>query len=136
MHQRSKQIARLLAPTIVLLQACAPQASKTAALRSVEQFHSRFNDSRFSEIYDESDSDVKTTMSRKEFMDSMAAMREGQGRAIKAEEVATASDSSSDANSIKVLMQVTFEKGKAREEFLYHMADGKAVLAGYHFLGP
>jgi hypothetical protein len=135
--QKSVRITvRFLAVMVLCVAACAPPPEqKASALRSIEQFHNRFNDFRFSEVYDDAGSQVRMAMSREEFVESMKAMREGQGRVLKSEEIASAYDSSPDAISIKIRLLVTFEKGQAREEFLYHVSEGKVVLAGYHFLG-
>lgn len=118
------------------LTACIPPKQKELALKAIDQYHAYFNDSRFLEIYDDSTAGLKTTMSREEFLESMNAMRQGQGRVLRSEELSTDYQSSSDDVKIKLLMLVTFEKGQAREEFVYRISEGKVQLAGYRFLGP
>jgi hypothetical protein len=131
----SKRVRIAVFLIALLFANCAAANDNASALEGIEQFHNRFNKQEFSEIYNESDSAVKTAMSKEEFIESMKAMREGQGRVIKTEVLATGYDSSPDARSVKILMLVTFEKGQAKEEFLYHITGDKAFLAGYHFLG-
>ena len=134
MHE-FRRMVYVLVFTPILLTGCVPSQHKASALRGIEQFHSRFNDFRFAEVYDGADSKVKAAMSRDEFVESMKAMREGQGRVLSTEEIGMDYDSSSDVVRIKILMLVTFEKGQAREEFVYQISEGEAVLAGYRFLG-
>jgi hypothetical protein len=120
----------------VLLTACAAHKHEKLALEAIEQFHSRFNDSKFLEIFEDSTQEVKAAMSREEFLESMNAMREGQGRVLQSRQFAMDYQSGPDTVKIKLLMSVTFERGEAKEEFVIQISENRAQLAGYKFLGP
>jgi hypothetical protein len=57
-------------------------------------------------------------------------MRDGQGRALSSEELSTDYRYGPDKVKIRLLLLVTFEQGKGKEEFVYRLSEGKAVLAG------
>lgn len=118
----------------LLTISCISQKDQTVALTAIEQYHARFNDSKFDEIYDDSTTEHKNAISKERFLESIRAMRQGQGRVLSSEQLAVDYRSSPDAVHIKLLMLVTFEKGEANEEFIYRISDGKALLERYKFI--
>jgi hypothetical protein len=116
--------------------ACVPSSDKAIALKAIEQYHQRYNQFRFHEIYQESTAGMKTNMPEERFLESIKAMRQGQGSVVKATELTTDYFSSPDEVEVKILMRVDFEKGSANEEFVYTISQDKATLSGYRFLSP
>ena len=126
----------LLLLVVFLAAACSPSKDKAAATAATEEFHKRFNSSAFSEIYDHAEPGVKRMQSREDFVASMQAMRLGQGAVIDAKELAVDYNYSTDGNLIKQLYEVNYEKGIAKEEFIWTIANGRGILHSYRFLGP
>jgi len=121
---------------LCVTDACSPSKDKGLATAATEEFHERFNRSAFGEIYDHAESDVKERQARADFLGSMDAMRRGQGAVIQAKEIAVDYNYSTDGNMIKLLYEVTYEKGIAKEEFIWTIANGSGSLHSYRVLGP
>jgi hypothetical protein len=113
--------------------ACSPSKDKAVAAAATEEFHKLFNNSAFGEIYDHAE---PGRGEKRDFLASMEAMRSGQGAVLQAKELAVDYNYSTDGNMIKLLYEVTYEKGIAKEEFIWTIAAGKGTLHGYRFLGP
>ncbi len=128
-----KFIAGLLLLAASLLS-CSPSNDKSVAARSVQEFHQRFNNSAFSEIYGNAEPGLRALMPKESFLASMKAMREGQGAVIESKEIGIAYNYSSEGNMVKVQHEVTYEKGKAKEEFTWLIENGRARLRAYRFI--
>ena len=120
----------------VSLASCSPSNDKAVAARSVEEFHRRFNNSAFSEIYDNAEPSLSTLMPKEAFLAGMKAMREGQGAVLESKEIGVAYNYSSEGNMVKVLHEVTYEKGKAKEEFIWTIGNGQGRLRSFRFIAP
>jgi hypothetical protein len=113
---------------------CSPSKDKAAAVSATEEFHRLFNSSAFGEIYDHAEPGMRGD--KRSFLASMEAMRAGQGAVLQAKELAVDYNYSTDGNMIKLLYEVRYEKGTAKEEFIWTIADGKGILHSYRFVGP
>lgn len=116
------------------LASCVPSEHKTIALQAIEQFHNQFNRSEFSEIYEGADQKAKEKISKNDFIEDMEAMRRGQGAVLRSEEIGTDYNYINGVTMVKILVLVSFEKGTAKEEFIYYFRDAKIQLASYRFL--
>jgi hypothetical protein len=121
---------------LFLVGACSPSKDKAAAAAATDEFHRRFNRSAFGDIYDQAEPGVKAMGPKGEFLASMEAMRQGQGAVVQAKELAVNYNYSTDGNMVKLLYEVTYEKGVAKEEFIWTIANGRGILHSYRFLGP
>lgn len=127
-----KAVLALIA--ISLLSACGPPKKERLLVeQAVNEFHARFNNSAFSDIYDGAAPRLRDEMAKDEFIESMGAMRQGQGAVVSSKEVAVEYNSSSDGNEIKITFEVTYEKGIAHETFSYLIVGDRASLVGYRF---
>jgi hypothetical protein len=124
----------LLAVLVSSTIGCIPAKDKTIALGAIEQHHARFNDSKFEEIYDESTAEHKNAISKEDFVENMSRLRQGEGRVLSSEELAVDYRSDSGDVRIKLLMLVTFERRQPKEEFIYRVSEGKALLERYRFI--
>ena len=122
-------------PSLVAIS-CVPKGEKALADTAVAKFHRDFNESRFTEMYDAVSDDAKAKLSRDDFVAGMKAMRTGQGAVLDSRDLSTDYNYLNGAEMIKITAVVTFEKGRAKEEFIFHINNGKAQLASYRFLGP
>ena len=115
---------------------CAPSAEKNTALDGIKEFHAHFNRHEFSKIYKLAHPDARGKISENDFVEDMKRMRLGQGTATGFEEIATDYHYQNGTSMVKILVLTSYEKGKAHEEFIYHLSGGRAQLASYRFLGP
>ncbi|HEV7684387.1 MAG TPA: hypothetical protein VGO68_19905 [Pyrinomonadaceae bacterium] len=119
-----------------LLANCSTSANKAKALEEIQRFHQNFNNNDFSSMYDVLDEEGRMGTSLERFTAEMSAMRKGQGAVLKSEEVATEYLYDNGKPKTRLLVSVTYEKGTAREEFVFSHSTGKTSLSGYRFLGP
>jgi hypothetical protein len=135
MHAR--QVIKAIFPLLTaLFLSCVPEREKAVTLQGIQQFHNRYNNSQFSEIYDSAQQNTRDKISKSDFVEDMKAMRQGQGAVLKSEEISSEYRYSDGVAMIKTVVLVSFEKGTAREEFIFYHSNGDAHLASYRFLGP
>jgi len=124
---------RTLAVLLVLgLAGCSMSADTSLADAAVPQFHQMLDAGRFVEIYAGAAEDLKQIVSQKD----MVALLEGVHR--KLGDTRSAKRASWNVNYQPAGIYVTltyatqFAAGDATEQFVYHLQDNKALLAGYH----
>lgn len=120
----------------VTFSSCVPASYKAGATEGIAQFHRRYNSNQFGEIYDNSEPSAKEKISRADFIQDMEAMRRGQGAVISSSELQTDYNHEGGIWMVKVLVEVVFEKGNAKEEFIFYFSGDNSQLASYRFLGP
>jgi hypothetical protein len=128
--------ACFLLATCAVIAACSASKDKAIAIAATSEFHTRFNNSQFVDLYDAAESAVRDVQTKRDFLASMEAMRAGQGAVVQSKEVGVDYNYSTDGTMVKLLCEVTYEKGVAREEFIWTIANGKGILHSYRFLGP
>jgi len=119
-----------------VLSSCAASKDEAVAMQAIEEFHVRFNNLAFSSIYEEAHQNIRVMIPKEAFLESMKAMREGQGAVIKTQKLGVEYSYSTEGKIIKILVQVAFEKGNAKEEFMYYISENKAYLTSYRFIAP
>jgi hypothetical protein len=116
------------------LSSCSPSEDKAVAAQAVEEFHQRYNNRLFSDIHENAEPGLKNLRPREDFLASIKAMREGQGAVLEAKELDSAYKYSFEGNMVKLLYEVTYEKGKAKEEFIWTISNGKGKLRRFRFI--
>lgn len=133
MGRQVKIILPLLA-LAVSLASCTSSENKAVALQAISDFHRRYNNFAFSDIYEDAHPSLKSIISKEDFVSGIGAIRNGEGAVLDVQEVGDAYNYSSEGNMVKILVNVRFEKRKAREEFIYHVSTEKAYLSSYRFI--
>jgi hypothetical protein len=87
-------------------------------------------------MYDILDAEGRANTSLEKFTVEMIAMRKGQGEVLKSEELASEYLYIDGRSKTRLIVSTTYDKGSAREEFVFSHSNGKAELSGYRFLGP
>jgi hypothetical protein len=128
--------ACFLLTAFTLSVACSASKDKAIAVAATNEFHTRFNNSQFGDIYDAAEPTVRQVQTKRDFFASMEAMRAGQGSVVQSKEVGVDYNYSTDGTMVKLLCEVTYEKGVAREEFIWTIVNDKGILHSYRFLGP
>jgi hypothetical protein len=126
----------VLLTVIAVLSSCATSENKAVGIRAIADFHDLYNKSAFSDIYESAHPNLKSMVPKENFVNSIAAMRQGQGAVLNFTEKAVGYELSSEGDLVKILIDVTFEKGKSQEEFIFQVTDGKAILWSYRFIPP
>jgi hypothetical protein len=120
----------------ITLTSCVPEKDKKVALDGIGLFHNQFNKSEFSEIYEGANQALKEKISKDRLVEDMNALRRGQGAVLKSQEMALDYNYMDGNVMVKIIVQVTFERGTGKEEFIFSVTDGRAQLVSYHFLSP
>lgn len=125
-----------LGVSLSIICACSPSRNKANALEAIRSFHENFNRSEFSSMYDILDEEGRANTSLERFTVEMTAMRKGQGAVLKSKELESEYLYVNGRSKTRLIVSVNYEKGDAREEFVFSHIDGKTLLSGYRFLGP
>ncbi len=67
---------------VLALGGCSAEKDKTVAIAATDEFHKRFNNSNFADIYDSAEPAVRNVQTKRDFLASMEAMRAGQGAVL------------------------------------------------------
>jgi hypothetical protein len=106
--------------------------SKETAERAVEVFHSQLDSERYSEIYAQADEDFKKSSSQEELEKLTSAVHQKLGKVQAANQSAWLVNVSSDGAFATLTYDTAFVNGKATEQFVWHVRDGRAALFNYN----
>ena len=116
----------------ISLAGCSIGANTKAAEQGVASFHEAMNAGQHAVIYDGSSSEMKSAISRDEFIKLLNGL---QGKLGKFKTGKTANwnvNSGTGGTFVTLNREAQFEKGPGTEEFVFRMDGERAVLAGYH----
>ena len=128
--KRGKLISIIL--TVVLLPACGDKnKGKSLADTAINNFHRKFNESKFQELYTAASPDLKSVTNEADFIKLLEAVQRKLGKQSRS------SDGGSNINfGAKTVVTITqnteFEHGKGIEKFTYVIADEDCTLKGYN----
>jgi hypothetical protein len=122
--------AGILLAACFVNSACSAANDKSIAFAATKQFHARFNNTDFGDIYDGTEPGVRL-VTREDFIIKLESMRNGVGAVLQSEEVSLDDHNSTDVAVVKVCCEVKYEKAAGREEFVWIIANGKAVLRSF-----
>lgn len=120
--------------SLILLVACTQSVDHKQALEEIRTFHEHFNHSEFPAMFAVLDAEGSHNITLEQFAKGMTSMREGQGAVVESKELSTEYYYASGVAKTRVIISVTYEKGSAREEFVFSRQSGKTGLSGYRFL--
>lgn len=87
-------------------------------------------------MFDILDEEGRSNTWREKFTAEMTAMRKGQGAVLNSKEIESEYLYVNGRSKTRLIVLVNYEKGDAREEFVFSHTNGKTLLSGYRFLGP
>jgi hypothetical protein len=119
-----------------ILVACVPSDHKAKAKEGINRFHEHFNNNEFPRMYEAFDEQSRKNISLQRFTEEMNAMRIGQGAVLETTELSTEYHYLNGTSRVRMIVSVHYEKGDAREEFVFSTSNGKTEITGYRFLGP
>ena len=117
----------------VALSGCSAGESTTAAKTEVAKFRQQADAGQFADIYKASGPDIRNSVTEAQFVQMVGGFHGAIGKFKSAPEPGWAYNTDNDGQRVTLDYDSTFERGKAKEQFIYRITDGKAVLAGYDY---
>jgi hypothetical protein len=106
--------------------------SKEIAERAVDVFHSQLDSERYSEMYAQADEDFKKASSHEDLEKLLRAVHQKLGKVEAAHQTSWVVNVSSDGPFVTLTYNTDFVDGKATEQFVWHVRDGRAALFNYN----
>lgn len=122
-----------VAATAMALSGCSAGESTEAAKAEVAKFRQQADAGQFAEIYKASAPDIRNSVSEAQFVQMVGGFHQAIGKFKSAPEPGWMYNTDDAGQRVTLDYDSTFERGKAHEQFIYKMLDGKAVLAGYDY---
>ena len=116
----------------LLLGACSVSANTEAAEGGVAQFHAALNAGQHAEIYDSSANDMKSSITKEQFVAFLAGVQRKLGHFQSGKTIGWNVNSTTGGTFVTLNREAQFEKGPGTEEFVFRMQGDRATLAGYH----
>lgn len=107
-------------------------AGRGEALAAVEEFHARMNDGRSGEIYDGASDEFRGASKRQRFDGLLSAVERKLGKVTETKNVGWRVNSRNFQTYVELSQETRFERGEARESFVFLVRGGKASLLRYH----
>jgi hypothetical protein len=114
------------------LAACSVGSDRTAAEQGVADVHKAFSAGQFATVYDASAPDMKTSISREDFVNMFGGIYARTGPYQSGKTTDWKANYNTDGSYVVLNHDAQFRNAKGQEEFVFRVKDGKAVLAGYH----
>lgn len=111
---------------------CNPAANTAAAEAGVTDFHSAMEAGRYAAIYDASAADMKSSISRDDFIKLLGGFHEKLGQYRSGKTIGWHDNVGTSGHYVALSREVQFAKGPGTEEFVFRIEKGRPVLAGYH----
>jgi hypothetical protein len=122
----------LIVSAALSLSACNAVADTKAAEQGVVSFHEELNSGQFDQIYTSAGPDFKAVSTREDFTKLLAAVHRKLGN-FQSGKTGNWNDNATTGGHFVTLQRTAqFDRGPAREEFVFKMEGQKAVLIGYH----
>ena len=131
--QKSALLFIVVSGILAGLIGCVPNSEKAQGEKGVTEFHDKFNQSAFVEIYERADVSLRQIISRDEFVEGLNAIRQGHGTVQNTQLLAADYNYSSGTRMIKLLHRTHFEKGDAQEQFIFFIDGNGPRLKSYVF---
>lgn len=120
----------VMAACLVMLS-CGLAENVVLADEAVAEFHERYNAVALDDMYDAAAAGIRQQQTRAEFAKAIGAIRDQLGLARGSQRTAFQTTAGSGGAFVQIEYQTEFEKGRAIEEFVWEVAQGKALLKGY-----
>ena len=114
------------------LGACNAIADTKSAEQGVTAFHTAMDAGQYEPIYDASAADMKTDLTKPEFVQFLGGLHGKLGAYKSGKTVGWHDNVAPGGHYVTLNRQVEFERGPATEEFVFRIEKGKTLLAGYH----
>ncbi len=106
------------------------------ATMAVQDFHAKYNNGQYQEIYKHSDDSFKRTAPEAEVIGLFSMLREKLGKAGNTSPIKQGINVSSMGTMVTMVYDTEFAKGKGQERFVFIIKDGVAKLIDYKVDSP
>ncbi len=106
-------------------------AGREEAQKAVEVFHERLDAGRFGDIYDGADDEFRGTTDRQHLLDLLGAVTRKLGKVTETTNTGWRVNSRNFRTYVELSQRTRFERGQARESFVFFVRKGKASLLRY-----
>ncbi|QIF04933.1 hypothetical protein [Roseimicrobium sp. ORNL1] len=118
---------------LLLIPSCKDMTQgKGLADTAIVDFHKKFNEQKFKDIYAGSHADLKAAAKEEEFLNLLDAVHRKLGKQVKSTDATWRVNSFNFKTNVMVAQNTEFERGKGTETFTYRVSDGKAILVSYY----
>ena len=126
----------LMAAPLLALAGCSIGKDVPIAEQGAVALHKQYNDGKCANIRKDSAPEFKGMSTDKGWQFVCDQLTTGLGKFQSSKQTGWQDQIMNGDHRISIVYDSTFEKGKAREEFLYRIQDGKGILLGYHINSP
>lgn len=126
-----KKRAFVLAGALIA-SGCSFGKDTSAAEQRVTAFHRQMDAGQYAAIYDASAADMKTSISRDDFIKFLGGLHGKLGAFRSGKTTSWNDNANTGGHYVSLGRAAQFEKGSGTEDFVFRMNGSKADLAGYH----
>src|SRR5688572_13660523 len=114
------------------LAGCSAATDTKAAEGGVAMFHQAMDAGKYGAIYDSSAEEMKSSISRDEFVKFLGALHGKLGSFKSGKTTGWNVNVGTGGHMVTLTREAQFEKGPGTEQFVFRVQGERAVLAGYH----
>ena len=117
---------------VLAITGCNPVKSTAEADKAAAEFHALFDAEDFEQIFDTAHADFKASQPKKDTINFLRSVREKLGSVKSTNRTGWQANSMNMKTNVVLTFETEFENGQGVETFTYRVADGSAVLLGWH----
>ena len=117
---------------VFLLTGCNPVKSTAEADKAAAEFHKLFDAEDFEQIFDAAHSDFQASQPKEDTINFLRSVREKLGSVKSTNRTGWQANSMNLKTNVVLTFETEFENGQGVETFTYRIADGDAILLGWH----
>lgn len=121
-----------LSALLLTLASCSPSADTKAAENAVAAFHQAMDAEQYGPIYDQSDSGMKTAITRDRFVKLLGIFHQKLGAFRSGKTVGWNDNATTSGHFLTLNRTAEFARGPATEQFIFRVDADHAQLVGYH----
>lgn len=116
----------------LFLTSCNPVKSTAEAEKAAAEFHTLFDAEDFEQIFDTAHADFKSSQPKVATINFLRSVREKLGPVKSTNRTGWQAKSFNMKTNVVLTFETEFENGRGVETFTYRIADGSAILLGWH----
>jgi hypothetical protein len=126
----------LMAAPLMALAGCSIGADLPVAERGVVALHAQLNGGKCAAIRETSAAEFREMATAETWLSMCGQLARGLGNFKSGQQIGWQDQNVNGDHRISLVYQSAFDKGAGREEFLFRIQGGKALLLGYHVNSP
>lgn len=117
---------------VLVLTGCNPVKSTAEADKAAAKFHSLFDAEDFEQIFVTAHADFQASQPKEDTIHFLRSVREKLGSVKSTNRTGWLANSVNMKTNVVLTFETEFENGQGVETFTYRIADGSAILLGWH----